>query len=481
MSQSDETDGKLVEAKPAMPAKKPQTAPAKPEKIPLPTAAVTAKAGSGAAPGRSWSARWPLLVGFLTLFLLVGGFGSWAAMSNIAGAVVVTGRIEVESNRQVVQHLDGGIVSEILVTEGDEVTAGQTLIRLDPTLLRSQLVIVEGQLFELMARRGRLDAERDETDTIEFDPELVAIAKDRPEVAELIEGQRRLFLARRDSIARETEQLEKRRGQIGNQIEGIEAQQQSLAVQLDLINQELANQQTLLDRGLAQAATVLNLRRTTADLEGTLGELKASKAQAEGRITEIEIEILKLGTTQREEAISRLRDLRYRELELAEQRRSLKEQLSRLDITAPVSGVVYGLQVHTPRSVIRPADPLLYIVPTDRDLVIAAQVDPIHVDEIHVGQNVIVTLTSFDHRTTPQLEATVLRVSADAFQDSNSGQSFYRAEIVLDDGEVDKLPEGTVLIPGMPVQAFVRTADRSPIAYLVKPLAEYFTKAFRES
>jgi len=465
----------IVEANPA--GKPPAKRPGKK----LPAKIAPKSDGMTAANVRGWSATKPLFVGFLALFLLIGGFGTWAVVSSIAGAVVVSGRIEVESNRQVVQHPDGGVVSEILVAEGDKVEAGQVLIRLDDTMLKSQLAITEGQLFELMARRGRLDAERDGLDTITFDPELEVVARDRPEVAELIEGQRRLFLARRESIARETEQLQKRESQIGNQIEGIEAQQASLKLQLELIQQELNNQQGLLDRGLAQAATVLNLRRTAADLEGTLGELKASKAQAEGRITETDIEILKLGTAQREDAITRLRDLGYRELELAEQRGSLKEQLSRLDIKAPVSGVVYGLGVHTQRAVIRTADPLMYIVPQDQPLVIAVQVDPIHIDEIHVGQAVILSMSALDQRHTPQLTGKVVRVSADAFDDSNSGRSFYRAEIVLDEGQTDLLPEGKVLIPGMPVQAFVRTADRSPLGYLVKPFTDYFTKAFRES
>ena len=451
------------------------------ESKPAKTPALPAGKTQGGPAGKGWSARRPLFLGFMALFLLVGGFGSWSALSTIAGAVVISGRIEVETNRQVVQHPDGGVVSEILVSEGDTVETGQTLIRLDSNRLHSQMVIVEGQLFELMARRGRLEAERDGDEEISFDPELVQVAADRPEVAELIEGQRRLFQARRESIARETEQLEKRRGQILNQIDGIEAQQDSLGVQLDLIQQELDNQQSLLDRGLAQAATVLNLRRTSANLDGSLGELTASKAQSEGRITEIEIEILKLGSTQREEAITRLRDLRYQELELAEQRRSLRDQLARLDITAPVAGVVYGLQVHTPRAVIRAAEPVLYIVPQDRGLVIAAQIDPIHIDEIHVGQGVILSMSALDQRHTPQLTGTVVQVSADAFEDSSSGRSFYRAEIVLDEGQIDLLPEGKVLIPGMPVQAFVRTADRSPLAFLLKPLTDYFTKAFRES
>ncbi|SFT56750.1 HlyD family type I secretion periplasmic adaptor subunit [Sedimentitalea nanhaiensis] len=428
-----------------------------------------------------WSARKPIVFGLFGLLILLGGFGTWAVVTNIAGAIIASGRIEVDRNRQVVQHPDGGVVSEILVDEGDTVALGQVLIRLDANLLKSELVIIEGQLFELMARRGRLEAERDGTETIDFDPILRDAAKGRPEVADLIEGQRRLFLARRDSVARESEQLQKRRGQIGNQIDGIDAQQDSLQRQIQLIGKELANQQSLLDRGLAQAGTVLNLERAAADLDGSLGELIASEAQAEGRITEIDIEILKLGTQRREEAITRLRDLQYRELELAEQRRSLVERLNRLDITAPVSGIVYGMQIHTPRSVIRPADAVLYLVPQDRPLVIAARVEPIHIDKIFVGQSVTLRFSALDQRQTPELFGKVVQISADAFEDANSQVSFYRAEIVLNEGEQEKLPDGTVLIPGMPVETYIRTDDRSPLAYLIKPLADYFTKAFRES
>ena len=430
---------------------------------------------------RSWSARGTVLFGLFGLLILVGFFGTWAVMSQIAGAIVAGARIEVDRNRQVVQHPDGGVVEEILVEEGDVVEKGDILIRLDSKLLHSDLLIVEGQLFEFMARRGRLEAERDGIDTITFDPELLAAAGTRADVAELIEGQKRLFEARRDSRSKEIEQLQKRLGQIRNQIEGIVAQQASLGTQLELIGEELKNQQSLLDRGLAQAATVLNLRRTTANLDGTLGELAASKAQAEGRITEIEIEILKQRSAEREEAIARLRDLRSRELELAEQRRSLRERQSRLDISAPVSGIVYGLQVHTPRSVIRAADPVLFLVPQDRPLVIAARVDPLHVDEISVGQPVIVHLSALDRRQTPELNGTVSKISADAFDDQSRGMSFYRAEIVLNEGETDRLPEGTILLPGMPVEAFIRTQDRSPLTYLVKPLTDYFKRAFRES
>ena len=428
-----------------------------------------------------WSTRTPLIIGFFGLFGLLGGLTAWATMTEIAGAVIASGRIEVDQNRQVVQHSTGGIVSEIAVQEGDSVAAGDLLIQLDVKQMKSSLAIVESQLYEFMARRGRLEAERDERDAITFDPELQAIALNRPQVQELIVGQENLFNARRDSVARQTEQLEKRAGQTLNQIEGIEAQEASLGRQLELIEQELEAQQSLLDRGLAQASGVLALQRQQASLNGQLGELAASKAQSLQRITEIEIEVLRLNSQRREEAITRLRDLRARELELVEQRQSLLTDIERMEIRAPVSGIVYNMRVQTPRSVVRGADPVLFLIPQDRPLVIAARVDPIHIDQIVTGQTVNLRFSALDQRTTPELVGEVALVSADAFEDENLGASYYRAEIVLNPGELDKLSEGQVLVPGMPVEAFIRTADRSPLAYLVKPMADYFNRAFRES
>jgi len=429
---------------------------------------------------KGWSPRTPLTIGFLAILLLVGGFGTWSVMANISGAVVASGQIQVDQNRQVVQHPDGGVIAEIDVKEGDLVQKGDILIRLDPTNLQSELVVVEGQLFELMARRGRLEAERDGAEVVSFDPELIKAAESSANAAGLMQGQKRLFSARQDSMEQEIAQMQKRRNQIVDQIKGVTAQQTALETQLELITEELKNQQTLLDRGLAQASRVLGLQREDARLRGTMGELSATKAQAEGRITEIEIEVLKLGTKRREEAITRLRDLQFRELELSEKRRALKERLSRLDIRAPLAGVVYGLQFFAPRSVIKPAEPVLYLVPQDRPLVIAVKVDTIHIDEVFIGQEVNLRFPAFASRTTPELKGRVVKISADAFTDERRGVSFYRSEIILLDGETDKLPKGSVLIPGMPVQAYIRTNDRTPLAYLVKPFTDYFSKAFRE-
>ena len=226
---------------------------------------------------------------------------------------------------------------------------------------------------------------------------------------------------------------------------------------------------------------MLGLQREKARLSGEIGQLVASRAQAEGRITEIEIIGLKLGTSGREEAITQLREIRYRELSLVEQRRALLAMIDRLDIRAPVSGIVYSMQVTTPRSVIRAAEPLMFLVPQDRPLMIAAQVLPTNVDEIFVGQEVNLRLSSLDQRTTPELKGRVMLISADAIDDKNTGARYFRAEITLSPGEVERLPEGTQLLPGMPVDAFIKTGDRSPLTYLLKPVTDYFVKSWRES
>ena len=426
-----------------------------------------------------WPAFKQLFIGCASLIILIGGLGTWATQTQIAGAIVANGKIEVEQNRQVVQHPEGGVVIEILVNEGDMVNAGDILIRLDPSQLASQLQITEGQLFEHMARRGRLEAERDGTEKINFDNELIQRAQTTPAIKDQISGQQRLLKARRASIAKEIEQLGKRRLQTFDQITGIEAQAIAIETQINLIQQELSNQKTLLGKGLAQIGKVLTLQREEARLYGLAGELKSERAQAQGRIIEIDLEVLKLENYQREEAISHLRDLRSQELELVEQRRNLKERLTRLDIRAPVSGIVYDMQVFAEQSVIRPAASILHLVPQDRTLVIMAQVEPIHVDELYINQDVTLRFSALDASITPELFGRVAQVSADVFNDEISSLNYYRAEIRLNEGEAARLPEKTILIPGMPVEAYIRTSERAPLVYLLKPLTDYFSKAFR--
>ncbi|MEM6408809.1 MAG: HlyD family type I secretion periplasmic adaptor subunit [Pseudomonadota bacterium] len=432
------------------------------------------------ASAQKWPVKWQVTIGVTALVILLAGFGSWGVMANIAGAIIASGKIEVEQNRQVIQHPDGGVLAEVKVSEGAQVERGQTLVVLEGRQLRSQLNVVEAQLFEILARIGRLTAERDDAAAISLHPVLQEAIAEKPALSSLIDGQERLFQTRVNAKNQALEQLEKRKSQIANQIDGLNAQTAALLSQLDLLAEELAAQQALLDRGLAQAARVLALKREDAGLRGRLGELEALKAESAGRITEADLEILRLRTQREEDAITQLRDLEARAAELLEQRLSLEDRLSRLVITAPVSGLVFGLTVFAERTVIRPADPLLYIVPQDRPLVITGQIDPVHVDEVFLGQDVTLHFSTFDARTTPEVFGKVSTISGDVFTDQVTGFSYYRVEMVLNEGEVARLGE-VALVPGMPVDAFIQTGERAPLTYLVKPLTDYFKKAFRET
>lgn len=431
-------------------------------------------------PVRSWSAWSPLIWGMLTLVLLVGGLGAWSVFTTISGAVIAPGQIEVAQNRQVVQHPDGGVVAQINVAEGSTVTAGDVLIRLDGTLLLSEAAIVENQLLEIQARRARLEAERDGLAKVVFPPDLLRAASERPEVAELSDGQIKLFEVRRETLTQQIDQRDKRIGQIVNQIEGVDAQSAALERQLVLLHQELVVQRGLLAKGLAHGSRVLELDREHARLDGQVGDLRSNRAQAEGKITEIEIEKLGLVSQRRESAVSELRDVGYHELELVERHRSLVNRVARLDIRAPVSGIVMQLQVTTPRAVLRPADPVLYLVPQDRPLVIVARVPAIQVDELHLGQDVRLHFSAFSSRSTPELTGQLNVLSPDVLKDDSTQAPYYRAEITLAPGERERL-DGEALLPGMPVEVFIRTKDRTPLAYLLTPFVAYLDRAFRES
>lgn len=318
---------------------------------------------TSAKPKSRWTGRFPIFIGFLGLFLLVGVLGYWGVTARIAGAIIASGMIQVESNRQVVQHQDGGVVGAILAKDGDQVAAGDVVIRLDDTFLKSELAIVEGQLFELMARRARLEAERDELAGFVMSTGLLEFRDSHAEVQSLFDGQHRLFMARRDTKAAELEQLSEQRGQLDDQITGTEAELNALTIQLELIAEERADAQSLLQKGLTQASRVLALRREEANLQGLIGRLNANTAQLKGQISSLRIQELGLSTTRREEAIAALRDLQFRQSELAERRLALKERLSRLDVRTPVTGTVFGSTVFALKSVLQPAAPLMFIVP----------------------------------------------------------------------------------------------------------------------
>jgi HlyD family secretion protein len=426
------------------------------------------------------SIRHPVLLGLAATLVLVAGFGLWATMARISGAIVAPGQIEVEADRQIVQHPDGGVVEAILVSEGAQVAAGDPVLRLDGAALRSDLAIVEAQLLDLAGRAARLTAERDGVETLEFDADLLAEAATLAEGAAQLDGQRRLFEARQATLEEQQALWRQRIGQIVEQSNALAAQGTALATQLTLIEKELAAQRGLFDKGLAQAGTVLALQREAARLEGLLGALAAETARTRGQVTETEIELSGLATQRREAATEELRQIEPMILELTERRRALAERIDRLEIRAPVSGIVLGLQITTPRAVLRPAEPVLFIIPQDRPLVILARIAPIQVDEVAVGQAAELVFPAFSARDMPHLRGRVTLVSADALADHETGATYYTARLQLDPGEAARLGD-RALLPGMPVEVFLQTGQRSPLAYLVKPFSDYFARAFRES
>lgn len=420
-----------------------------------------------------------LILGFLAIALLGGTLGAWSVGTQIAGAVLASGTIQVESDRQVIQHPDGGVVGEILARDGDSVAPGDVLVRLDGTFLRSELVIVERQLAEIFARRTRLVAERDATDALApVDAPVFAIVTPE-QIAGQIEGQRDLFLARRTALGQQQDQLAEQQAQIGAQIDGARAQLTALERQQQLIGEELADVQTLFDRGLMQASRLLELQREEARLQGEIGRLLSAIAEARTRISGLEIERLRLVEARREEAITQLRDLQYAEIELEERRLGLTERLARLDVRAPVAGTVFGSRVAALQSVVQAAEPMMFVVPGDQPLQVSARIDPTDIDQVFVGQQVSLVFSAFSQRTTPRAPGTVVRISADAAFDEATGLSFYEAVVKPDAAKLaPDLAER--LLPGMPVEVHLRTEDRTPLSYLTQPLSVYFSRALRE-
>ncbi len=433
---------------------------------------------SGARP--SWSVGGPLTVGVLALVVLVVGFGGWSVMTTLSGAVVASGQIEVDRNRQAIQHPEGGVVAELLVDEGDRVDEAEVLVRLDPAELATELTVTQARLGEIRARRARLEAERDGADQIVFPESLLALSETDPEVEDLLRGQNNLFAARADTLAREAEQLGGRITQVEAQVTALQAQEDALSEQIALVEEELARRQDLLDRGSGTREPVVRLQQELVQLRGAAGEVAAGRAEAAERIIESELAILQLTTQRREQAIAELREIRVSEQELSERAANLSLRISRLELRAPVAGRIHGLTIFGPRSVLRPADPFAYIVPDGRPLVISVRVPAIDIDQVFVGQVTSLLFPAFDQREMPEVVGEVSQVSADAFTDEVNGASFYRAEIVMAEDQAALL--GTrVLVPGMPVDAFIRTEDRTPLTYLLEPFTAYFNRAFRES
>jgi HlyD family secretion protein len=414
----------------------------------------------------------------LIVLLLVGGVGGWATTVQISGALIAQGSIVVDQNVQKVQHPTGGIVGELRVRDGDRVKAGDILVRLDETVMRANLAIITKGLNELSARKARLEAERDGAETITFPPALLAQVDDADAVS-AVSSERKLFQLRRAERLGQKAQLQQRMRQLNEEIGGIEAQQSAKAQEMTLIERELAGVRDLYARNLVQLTRLTQLEREVARLGGERAQLVAGAAQAKGKIAEINLQILQIDQNLSSEVAKELRDIDGKIGEFVERKVTAEDQLRRTDIRAPQAGVVFQSAVHTIGGVITAGDPIMLIVPDADKLQVEAKVNPQDIDQLQIGQRAVLRFSAFNSRTTPEVDGEVTRVSADTSTDQRTGQSYYTIRIALPPETVTQLGD-VRLLPGMPVEAFVQTGERTVISYLMKPLRDQFMRAFRD-
>ncbi len=414
---------------------------------------------------------------FCAIFVLFFGFGFIAAVIEIEGAVIASGRVVVESNIKRVQHQEGGIVKEIHVREGQKVDAHDLLVRIDDTLPKTNLKIVQTRLFELWSLEARLSAERD--DQTDIDLAEVAVGSLVPEFSIAQQGQRNLLSARRQSQRAQKAQIAEQIDQYDEQIEGLIEQRDAKAKEAALIDQELRRLTGLLDKGLIKRGTVTSLQREKARIEGEHGRFAAEIAQSSQAIAERRVRILQITEDARTEVLEQLQAVRVEISELQEQRLAIRDQLNRAYIRAPQAGIVHQLTVHTVGRVVGPGEDLLAIVPQEDELVIDAQISPTDIDQIFTSQRAIIRMPGLHRGSTPELNANVMKISPDLLQDSITGNSYYNARLILPEEEIRKLSDVNIL-PGMPVETFVLSEARSILSFLTKPLSDHVSHMFRE-
>jgi HlyD family secretion protein len=424
------------------------------------------------------SIRLHLIVGLAVVVVLAGGLGGWASTAQISGALIAPGAVVVESNVKKVQHPTGGVVGEVRVRDGDLVKAGDIVVRLDDTVTKAGLAIVTKNLDGLWARAARLEAEQQGLDKVTF-PSMLLGRADDPDVKNVMASEAKLFEVRTTGRTGQKAQLRERVTQLNEEIGGLTAQEKAKDQEIALVQKELVGVSSLYDQHLVQISRLTTLQRDAARLNGERAQFIASKAQAKGKITETELQIIQVDKDLVSEVSKDLRETNDKIGEFVERKVTAEDQLRRVDIRAPQDGMVLQSTVHTVGGVITAGDAIMMIVPQTDDLSVEAKVNPQDIDKLQIGQKTLLRLSAFNQRTTPELNGLVTRVSPDVTTDQRTGQSYYTIRVSMPPEEIARLGDAK-LIPGMPVEAFVQTGDRTMMSYLVKPLSDQLMRAFRE-
>ncbi len=422
--------------------------------------------------------RVPVLVGVAVIAGFFGAFGGWAVLAPLDSAAIAPGVVSVDTKRKTIQHLEGGIVCEILVRDGDTVKAGDVLIRLDETQPRASLALVEGRHRAALALQARLVAERDSRHAVEF-PEELTRRHDQPESAETLAGQIHIFEARRQSLQGQTAILEQRIAQYEAEIEGLQGQIGAQDLQLELINDEIGSLKQLFDKGMTGKSQLRRLQRELAEVSGERSHAQASIARARQNIAEARLQVTELRTRFLNEVVQQLGEVQSELFDLSEKMRAARDVLTGTVIRAPLDGTIVGLGVHTVGGVIAPGERLLDIVPKDERLVIEARVDPQDIDVVDPGLTAQVRLTAFSQRHMLPIEGQVLTISADRLTDERTGQDYFLAKVELIEDVAERL-NGAALYPGMQAEVMIVTEARTFLDYLLRPMTQSFNRAFRE-
>ena len=440
--------------------------------------------GGAGAKRPQWQEKVPtrmttsVLFGLLVVALFVAGFGVWAATAPLSGAAVASGVVQASGQNLVVEHLEGGIIKDILVKEGDRIKQGDTIMVLDDTRALAERNRVNVALIATEASLVRAQAERDGKDKLEFPVQLLAAARIDGLEADL-EQQRAEFANRAERHVSDLAVLDQRAQALRDEIEGLEIQKTSEERKLEVTREELQDKESLLKKGLTSRSQVNQLQRAEADSLGRIGALTATIGQRKTSIAEIEEQRIGISATRRETASTQINDIRSKLSDLREQLRAREDILLRSIIRAPADGVVVKLSKNTVGSVVRPGEAVVEMLPTGNELIIDARISPRDIDAVKVGQDADLRLTALNNRTTPQVAAKLIYLSADRLVDPNSREPYYVARLEMS----QELPEGLTkdqIYPGMPVEAFIRTGDRTFLEYLVRPIQDSFAKAFRE-
>lgn len=425
------------------------------------------------------SLRGPMLAGVIVVVLLVAGFGGWASTAPLAGGAVAPGVISPDGSRKTIQHLEGGIIGEIQVRDGDVVAVGAPLLTLEDTQARAAYEVLLRQYYDLTALRARLTAEQLGRDNIDFPEDLLA-ARNEPGVPSILAVQRHLFVTRRESLDSRKRVLEQRILQIREKIHGSEAQLASTKKRLKLAEKELRAKEFLFKKKLVPMSEALEIQRIAADVEGDQGAYRYAIAESEQKIGETKLELVSLDAVRADEIATQLEEVQAELAKVTEQLGASKDTLTRTIITAPVSGTVVGLQFKTRGGVIKPGESILGIVPDEDDLLIDARVETRDIDVVYPGLPAKVHLSAYSQRTMPQIDGVVRSVSADSLTDEQTGHSYYLARVEVDREQLSGLGKDVHLIPGMPAEVLIVTSERTLFGYLLQPFRDLLRRSLRE-